>query len=104
MELDTGAELDAPGRVVDLLPRLGQAGPDLELLVAVGQEFVDETVDVVRKDFVLRMRVGGLHIAAIRPAQCLRIDGALGGDQRNNTANGGNGQDTHGSSFSIFQS
>ena len=68
VEFDAGAKLDAPRRVVDALPRFCKIRSNAELLVAIGQKFVDEAVDVVRETFILRMRVGRLHVAAIGPA------------------------------------
>jgi hypothetical protein len=73
VEFHAGPQLETPGGRVDLRPRLGQRRHEPELLVAHDQEFVDELVDVVGEILVLRMRVGGLHVAAARPAQGFRV-------------------------------
>src|SRR4029453_2010680 len=75
-----------------LLPGLGERRPDVELFVAVDQELVDEAVDVVGEALVLRMRIGGLHVAAIAPAQrrgvadggCCGADGKRDAQQAQN--------------------
>src|SRR5438552_10173796 len=69
VEFDAGPELETPHRWTYLLPSYGELGPQIELLVAVDQEFIDKLIDVVGESLVLRMRIGCLHVAAIGPAQ-----------------------------------
>ena len=73
MPLHSGAQLEAPGDRIDLLPRYRELRHEIELLVAADQEFVHEVVDVVGQAFVLRMRIGRLRIAAVGPAQRLGV-------------------------------
>src|ERR1700719_1425771 len=97
MELDAGTKLDAPRRVVYALPRFGEIWPNAELLVAVGEKFIDEAVDVVREPLILRMRVGGLHVAPVGPTQRFRVGGTdNNGDRDQHAGNAGDRQNAHG--------
>ena len=69
VELDAGPQLEAPRGRIDLRPRLRQRRDDAQVLVALDEELVDQRIDVVGQAFVLRMRIGGLHVAAAGPAQ-----------------------------------
>ena len=48
-------------------------GTSFSCLSRIDQELVDEAVDVVGEVLVLRVRVGGLHVAAAGPAQRLGV-------------------------------
>src|SRR5439155_26527887 len=78
VELDAGAQLEAPGHRIDLLPGHGKLRDQIQLLVAADQELVYEMIDVVGQALVLRVRVGRLRIAAVGPAQCSGVCGADG--------------------------
>ena len=82
VELDAGAQLEAPRRRVDLGPRFGECGLKPQFLVANDQKFVDELVDVIGKAFVLRVRVRGLHVAAACPAKRFRVGWRGNGGKR----------------------
>jgi hypothetical protein len=73
VELHAGPQLEAPGRRIHLGPRLGERRDERQLLVAHHQELVDLRVDVVGEVLVLRMGIGGLHVAAACPAQRHRV-------------------------------
>jgi hypothetical protein len=82
MELDAPPKVESPRRRVHLRPRLGERRLQSELLVAGDQELADELVDVVGEVLVLRMRIGGLHVAATRPAQRLGVGTHCGERER----------------------
>jgi hypothetical protein len=81
VELDALAQLEAPRRRVELLPRRREARDDLEVLVPHHQRVVDQVVDVVGQVLVLRVRVHRLRVAATRPAQGLRVGDRRGGER-----------------------
>jgi hypothetical protein len=76
VEPDAGAEVEAPGHRINLLPGHRKFGPEVELLVTSDEELVDELVHIIGEAFVLRMRIGRLRIAAVGPAERLGIPGA----------------------------
>src|SRR5262245_45008359 len=59
VELDALADLELPGRGVQELPRLGQPGDELEVLVAERQRVVDVQEGVVGGRVLVPLRIGG---------------------------------------------
>jgi hypothetical protein len=95
VELDARAQLEAPRGRIHLRPRFGESGHLLQLLVAHDEELVDLRVDVVGQVLVLRMRIGGLHVAAARPAQRDRVGARRRDGKDDRERDGGESGETH---------
>src|SRR5690625_1459598 len=72
VELDTLADVEDPGGVVDLFPRLGQAGFQFEVFVLDDQRVVDLGADPGRGLVVLTLRVKSDSVSALRDGDRLR--------------------------------
>ena len=86
VELDTFVQPDPPGQWPGLLPALGELRDQLQVVASAHQRLVHMVVDGVGQGFVLRVRVHGLRIALVGPAQglclCLHSGAGQGHEQQ----------------------
>ena len=102
VELDAAAQLEAPGRRVDHLPRLGQRRLELELLVARDQAVVDleRHARVVQQR--QRVRVHRLRVERAGDAQRGGVGGEAERGERAEQQCGARGITVHGGALPVW--
>ena len=66
VEFDALAQMEAPARRLDHFPALGEAGNDLQVLVALGEALVDVAEHAVGEGLVERIGIERLQVALER--------------------------------------
>ena len=70
VELDALAQMEAPAVRLRSFPALREAGDDLELLVALGEPFIDVAEHAMREGLVERIGIERLEVALERETEC----------------------------------
>ena len=91
MEFDPFAQLEAPQRRADLLPRRGERRNDLEFFVVANQRIVDPQIGGDVQALVLRVRIHRQDIALAGPLESL---GQPDAGQEERSGKGGGKEDT----------